>query len=424
MATAIRMISIDEVRPHPDNPKGHDIDLIRESLRRFGFTSPLLVCERTGFLAAGHGRRSALLAERGEGRPPPQGIRKGGGNDWLVPVVTGWSSVDDAELLAYLVADNQTTIAGEWDNAALASILERVNDGPGLLGTGFDGDTLKDLLGSLVPEEQPGAPDDVPEAPTAAATRRGDIWECGPHRIMCGDSTSRDDLVLLMGGELAAMMFTDPPYGVGYDGGTTTREKLIGDEIGTDVYAKFLAAVPAVLDPRAPIYLFFAGSHALDVFTAVVANNYRVRALMVWHKTQAHYGALSAQYKLKHEPFLYCHRRGQAPYWYGPTNEVTVWEVDQSHRNEWHPTQKPVALAERALGNSSRHGDLVIDPFGGSGSTMIAAERAGRVARLMEIEPRYVDVVARRFLEYSGIDPVRQDGRKWSDLDHPMSTEA
>lgn len=308
-------------------------------------------------------------------------------------------------------------MAGGWDQEVLLGLLGTVQTSAGLLGTGFDDAGLRALADALSPPISRTDPDDVPDAPSDAVSRRGDVWSLGgEHRAMCGDSTSPADLGALMAGGRASLVFTDPPYGVDYDGGTTVREKLAGDEVGTSIYGDFLAALPGAVDPRAPLYVFFAGSHALEVFSAVVSTGYQVRALMVWHKMKAHYGALSAQYKLKHEPFLYCHRRGQAPYWYGPTNEVTVWEVEQSHRNDWHPTQKPVALAERAMRNSSEPGDIVLDPFGGSGSTLIAAHSAGRVARLMEIEPRYVDVIVRRFAEHTGDDPVRGDGAAWSEL--------
>lgn len=157
MAHAIKMVPLDELVPHPDNPKAHDVDLIRDSIRRFGFGSPVLVCDRTGYLAAGHGRRSALLAERGNGNPAPSGVRVQK-DVWLVPVVTGWSSADDEELLAYLLADNQTSASGGWDDRGLLSILSRIELSPGLAGVGFG----KADLDRLMAKVNPPAPGEFP----------------------------------------------------------------------------------------------------------------------------------------------------------------------------------------------------------------------------------------------------------------------
>ena len=213
-----------------------------------------------------------------------------------------------------------------------------------------------------------------------------------------------------MGGEQAALVFTDPPYGVDYDGGTKKREKLAADQHGTDVYAAVLPMVLTASEKKAPIYLWHAYTEGPAAVSALRDAGYDVRSLILWVKNQAQFGALSAHYKQQHEPCLYACRKGVAPYWHGPTNETTVWEHDRATSNDFHPTQKPIALAERAIGNSSVAGALVLDLFGGSGSTLMACEATARRARLMEIDPRYCDVIVRRWEEHTGRKAEQADG--------------
>jgi len=264
----------------------------------------------------------------------------------------------------------------------------------------------------VLPDETGHVPlDDVPPEIDRAAelqkewgTERGQVWTCGKHRVMCGDSTSAEDVATLMDGKKADMVFTDPPYGVDYDGGTKRREKLDGDT-SPSLYSAFLPITRKFIHPHAAVYLFYADGDAA-VTTAVTTAGYEVRNTLVWNKNQAQFGALSAQYKQKHEPFLYCHIKGHAPAWFGDTNEVTVWEVDRANRNEYHPTQKPIELAARALGNSTKATDVVLDLFLGGGSTLIAAEQTGRVCYGMEISPAYVAVTLQRYKDVTGNTPV------------------
>jgi len=273
---------------------------------------------------------------------------------------------------------------------------------PDLEGTGYDGAALDGLLAALAPPSSFSGdtePADVPEVPRTVS---GDLYLLAEHRLLCGDSTNRGDVERLMSGSVAQLVFTDPPYGVDYDGGTKKRERLVGDQRGSSIYAEVLPVIRDVSDDKAPLYLWHAGAVAASVYSAIAETDYEVRAQIIWVKNMAQFGALSAQYKQKHEPALYCFKRGTSPRWYGPTNEVTVWEYARASVNEFHPTQKPVELAERALENSTERSHVVLDLFGGSGSTLVAATNKDRRAYLMEIDPGYCDVIVDRWERHTG----------------------
>lgn len=224
------------------------------------------------------------------------------------------------------------------------------------------------------------------------------------HRLMCGDSTSAEDVGRLLRDAEPRLMVTDPPYGVDYKGGTKKHKGLAADERGTTIYGDFLPVWSAYLDTKAPLYLWHAGAVSVPVLDALADNGWSVRAQIIWAKNQAQFGALGAQYKQKHEPCFYCYR--DAPYWYGPNNEVTVWEHARARVNEHHPTEKPVEVIERAIKNSSQRGDLVAEAFGGGGSTFVASEQNGRVCHGMELNPAFVAVILER-LTGMGLEPHR-----------------
>ena len=290
---------------------------------------------------------------------------------------------------------------GEWDYDALANFDEDL-----LKDVGFDSKELDKIFQlDTKPED-----DDVPEQRTTDI-KLGDMFQLGEHRLLCGDSTTEANVERLMGGLKADMVFTDPPYGVGYEGGSSNekkREKLQGDETA-DLYLPTLQIVNEFTNDSASVYLWFAGMEMLAVIQAVIQADFQVRNLLIWHKLKAHYGSLSAQYKQKHEPFLYLHKKGKSPKWYGDTTQVTVWEVEQSHKNEYHPTQKPVELATKAITNSSARDNIVLDLFGGSGSTLIACEKLNRKCRMMEIDPLYVQTIIDRWEKFSGKKSTKLD---------------
>ena len=252
------------------------------------------------------------------------------------------------------------------------------------------------------PKEDPGAQiDRAEELREKWGVEPGQLWRLGEHRLICGDCTDRAVVERVMGGERVSLIVTDPPYGVDYDGGANNerkREKLEGDK-DSELYAKFLDVAP--IDGKCALYMWHDGRLANEVYQAANGAGFEIRTQIIWHKLKAHYGAWMAQYKQKHEPCIYCVKNG--PEFSGATNEVTVWEYDQPSRNENHPTEKPVELMERAIGNHPYI--LVYEPFSGSGTTLIACERLRRKCRAVEISPAYCAVTIQRWVDMTGGTP-------------------
>lgn len=382
-------ISVKDLIPYARNSRTHSdaqVAQIAASIKEFGWTNPILVDGDKGIIA-GHGR---LMAARKLGYDK-------------VPVIE-LKDMTETQKKAYIIADNQLAMNSGWDTSLLSLELEELQD------EGFDLDLLgfddKELNALLEPEIVEGMTDEdaVPDMPEEPKTKLGDIYILGNHRLMCGDSTSIDAVDKLMDGQKADMVFTDPPYGVDYDGGHATdkrRTKLENDD-KTLMYSGALPVAFMASKEGAALYLWFADRFAKDVLNALEECNYQVRTWIIWNKNLAQFGAIGAQYKPKHEPCIYAFKKGKAPYWSGPNNEVTVWDVKRHSKNEFHPTQKPVELPVRALENNSKSGDIVLDLFGGSGSTMIAAEKTGRKAYLMELDPKYCDVIVKRWEDFTG----------------------
>ena len=268
-----------------------------------------------------------------------------------------------------------------------------------------DANNLKELLKSETVEPVDTEPqiDRAAELAEKWQTESGQLWKLGEHRLLIGDCTVRENVERLMGGERADMTFIDPPYGVDYEGGAQNekkREKLKGDESG-DLYLPLLSLCKEYSNKSAPMYVWFAASVGKPVYDAVEAIGYKVRAMIIWNKLDAHYGAFMAQYMQKHEPCLYI-VDGNAN-WIGASNEVTVWDLKQPSKNEFHPTQKPVELAIRAIGN--HEAQTVIDLCGGSGTSIVACESLKRKARVGEISEKYAAVILERFHTATGITP-------------------
>lgn len=330
-----------------------------------------------------------------------------------------WVDVTPEEELRILVVDNRTTRIGQDDTTKITDILAELANTPiGLDGTGYgaaDLDALIDeLAGMTEPAELLTDPDEVPEE-VETRCKAGDLWILGRHRLLCGDSTSVDDVARLMDGAVAEMMFTDPPYGVDYSGGiqfmkdgtskTNNREKLAHDD-STAIYADFLPVALSAVD--GPCYMWFSDSKIKDVYDSIYNNQCEIHALIIWHKTNATYAAMNAQYKQRHEPCLYFKPKGSTLRWCGETTEATVWNQDRDGINEFHPTQKPIALASKAIGN--HNAKTVLEMFGGSGSTLIACEQLGRKCYAMEISPKYCDVIIQRWENATGQKAIL-DGR-------------
>jgi len=380
---------VTELIPYVKNSRTHSDEQVAQiaaSIKEFGWTNPILIDGDNGIIA-GHGR---LLAARKLGHKE-------------VPTIE-LKDLTETQKKAYIIADNRLALNAGWDNEMLTIEL---ND---LLADGFALDILgfdpKEIAALLEPEVVEGLTDEdaVPDVPEEPKTRLGDIYQLGNHRLMCGDSTSIDAVDKLMDGQKADMVFTDPPYGVDYDGGHATdkrRTKLENDD-KTHMYAGALPIAYMASKDGAALYLWFADRFAKDVLIALDECNFQVRTWIIWNKNLAQFGAIGAQYKTKHEPCIYAFKKGKAPFWNGPNNEVTVWDVKRHSKNEFHPTQKPVELPVRAMENSSKGGDTVLDLFGGSGSTLIACEKINRHARLMELDPKYCDVIVKRWEDFTG----------------------
>ena len=397
----IEQVAIDLLKHHPRNANHGDVEAIKKSLAVNGWYGSVVANLTTKHILAGNHRVMAAKALGWE----------------TVPVQ--WVDVTPEEELRILVVDNRTTRIGQDDTTKITDILAELSNTPiGLDGTGYSADDLDALIDSLTgtgePEELLTDPDEVPED-VETRCKPGDLWILGNHRLLCGDSTKVEDVERLMGGVKADMMFTDPPYGVDYSGGiqftkdgntkTNNREKLENDN-DTAIYSDFLPVALAYVD--GPCYMWFAGSKARDVYNAVHDNGCEVHALIIWHKTNATYAAMNAQYKQRHEPCLYFKPKGSTLRWCGETTEATVWNQDRDGINEFHPTQKPVALALKAIGNHDAK--TVLEMFTGSGSTLLAAEQLGRKCYGMEISPKYCDVIIQRWENATGKKAVRDEG--------------
>lgn len=382
---AYQRVKLSDLHQDPANARLHpDENLadIRASLKEFGQVEPLVVQKSSSKIVGGNGRYK-VMQELG----------------WTECDVA-FVEMDNMKATALGIALNRAGERAEWDTDVLNKLLAEIGDDVSEELAA----SLKELEDEIAVDGPPGDADAEPQIDKAAelqkkwGTETGQLWLLGEHRLLCGDSTKREDVERVMGGEKADMVFTDPPYGVNYEGGrnpdsNTPREKLAGDATG-DVYLTFIPTILQFCKPSTPLYIWFASTVGKPVYDSVHANGYKVRALIVWHKLKAHYGNFMAQYMQKHEPCLYCVK--EAPPWHGPTNEVTVWEYDQPTTNEHHPTQKPIELAARAITNSSQSGDVVCDWFLGSGSTMVAAQNLNRKCYGIEISPAYIAVILER----------------------------
>jgi DNA modification methylase len=382
----VESVDISSLSLDPSNVRGHgerNVDAIKASLQKFGQQKPIVV-DTKGVVVAGNG---TVVAAQQLGWTQLNVVR---------------SELKGAEAVAYSIADNRTAELAEW-KAELAESLAGLQKDESIdhLVTGFTDEEIDELV---VGATEPGAvvEDEVPEPPDEPTTKRGDLWILGEHRVLCGDATVSKDRNRLVGATPINLLLTDPPYGVDYEGGHNTqkRARITGD-VDASMYAAFL---PLWVAPVA--YVWFAGRNGLAVFAAVEKVGYSVRALLVWNKLNAHYGAFMAQYLQKHEPCLYCVRKGAA--WYGPSNATTVWDIEQPARNEHHPTQKPLECMASPIKNSTKAGATIADPFLGSGTTLIAAEQLGRKCYGLEIEPKYCDVIVARWEKLTGKKAERE----------------
>jgi DNA modification methylase len=392
-----------ELIPYARNPRTHSdaqVAQIAASIREFGWTNPVLVDGASGIIA-GHGR---VLAAR------KLGLER-------MPVIE-LAHMSEAQKRAYVLADNQLALnAGCLLRLELADLSE-VGFDLGLIGFG-EGELERLLAGG----SRTGftEDDDAPALPDQAVTRPGDVWVLGEHRLLCGDATVLDDVERVLEGRLADMTFTDPPYNVDY--ANTPKDKLRGkhrpilnDDLGSGFEAFLLDACANILSvTKGACYICMSSSELHTLQRAFTAAGGKWSTFVIWAKHTFTLGR--ADYQRQYEPLLYGWPEGHDRYWCGARDQGDVWFVDKPARNDLHPTMKPVALVERAIRNSSKSRDIVLDPFGGSGSTLIACAKAGRQARLIELDPRYCDVIVRRFQDWTGeVASLDRDGRSYEEL--------
>lgn len=374
-----------DLKRYPGNPRKHDLSAIKRSLERNGQYRAIVVRKNKMTILAGHGT--------------VQAASELGWPKMLAHLV----QVSDEQARRIVLVDNRTNDLASYDDQLLAGLL---GDLPDLDGTGFDDDALRDLLDRLELVDQP---DTAPgPLPAKARTKPGELVELGPHRLLCGDAADPEDLARLMDGTPARCMWTDPPYGVDYVGKTKQKLKISGDTpaIVERLLRESFAAADTVLEPGSALYVAHpAGALSVAFARCFLDQGWRLHETLVWVKDTMVLG--HSDYHYRHEPILYGYtqtkaRRGRGGAgWYGDNKQTSVLEVGRPKASREHPTSKPVELIERTLRNSTRRDSAVLDPFAGSGSTLIACENLHRRAYLIDIDPRYCDVICDRWKRHS-----------------------
>ena len=384
-ADKIERKKVDDLIPYARNARTHSDEQVAQlaaSIKEWGWTTPVLV-DDGGEIIAGHGRVMAA--------------RKLNIDKIPTMTATGWSK---AQKQAYVLADNQLPQNAGWDMDLLSVEMKDLDsDGFDLSLIGFD----DDMMANMLVEETKGLTDEdaVPDVPDDPVTVEGDVWLLGNHRLMCGDSTSIDAVDKLMDGQKADMVFTDPPYGVDYDG--INNDDRAGLE---DLLQKSFDCFARAAKSGAAVYVFHSDKCA-DIFHKVFREYFHFSSMIIWEKNSL---TLSrTDYQSIHEPCLYGWQKDGSHQFYGDRKQLSVWKCDKE-RVEGHTTPKPVELIGNALDNSSKGGDIVLDLFGGSGTTAIAAEKNGRHSRLMELDPKYCDVIVVRWQDFTGKQAKLEEG--------------
>jgi len=384
----IQEVAVEALIPYAKNSRTHSdaqVAQIAASIKEFGWTNPILVDGTKGIIA-GHGR---LMAAR------KLGINK-------VPVIE-LKDMTESQKKAYVIADNQLAMNAGWDIDLLKiEVADLEEDGFDLELLGFDSKMLDSLL---EPEVSEGLTDEdaVPEVPKEPKTKLGDVYILGEHRLMCGDSTSIDAVETLTDG-LVDILVTDPPYNVAYEGKTKDALTIQNDSMGDDAFRQFLrdafVAADAVMKQGAVFYIWHADSEGYNFRGACKDAGWKVRQCLIWAKDSMVMGR--QDYHWKHEPCLYGWKEGASHLWAADRKQTTIIECKRPRVNDIHPTMKPVELMEYQILNNTKGQDVVLDLFGGSGSTLIACEKTGRKARLMELDPKYCDVIVKRWEDFTG----------------------
>ncbi len=392
MADRIEIWPTDKLVPYDKNPRTHSTEQVSQiaaSIAEFGFLNPILV-DTTAGIIAGHGRLQAAKQ---------LGLAQ-------VPVVV-LDHLTDAQKRAYVIADNKLALNAGWDDDLLrtemAALAAENFDMPII---GFSDDELAALLAEPNVAEGNTDEDAVPEAPETPVSKPGDLWRLGNHLLLCGDSTVLANVERVLDGALADMVFTDPPYNVDYGNSAKDKQRgtnrtIMNDNLG-DSFEKFLydASVNMLTVCKGALYICMSSSELHTLQKAFIDAGGKWSTFVIWAKNTFTLGR--ADYQRQYEPILYGWKQGMDHFWCGARNQGDVWFVNKPVRNELHPTMKPVELVERAINNSSKSRDIVLDSFGGSGTTMIACEKLNRQCRMLELDPKYVDVIVKRWEEFTG----------------------
>ena len=387
--TEMQLVDINRLIPYVNNARTHSpeqITKLRSSLREFGFINPVIIDKDFNVLA-GHGRLMAAKAE---------GITE-------VPCVFA-EHLTEAQKKAYIINDNRSALDAGWDDELLKVEMEALQDmGFDLSMTGFDTDELDELFKNEDDSEVKDDDFDLTAAlEKASFVERGDIWTVGKHRLMCGDATSADDVNALMGDTKANLILTDPPYGVSFKSasGLTIQNDSIKDE---EFYTFLLNAFKCMadhLEKGGAAYVFHADTEGLNFRRAFVDAGFHLAGCCIWVKDSLVLGR--SDYQWQHEPVLYGFLQNGKHKWFSDRKQTTIWNFDKPKRNANHPTSKPLDLLSYPIGNSTQENAVVIDTFGGSGSTMMACEQMNRVCFMMELDPKYASVILRRYVEDTG----------------------
>lgn len=387
--TEMRLIPLEKLVPYVNNARTHSPEQLmklRSSLREFGFINPVIIDRDYGIIA-GHGR---VLAAKEE-------------NITEVPCVFV-DYLTEAQKKAYILADNRMALDAGWDEELLRIEIESLQGTDFDVSlTGFGEDEIADLFTG---DEDKNAKDDDFDLSAAlekaAFVERGDIWTVGRHRLMCGDATSAEDVAALMDGKKANLIVTDPPYGVSFkssDGLTIQNDSMKNDEFYTFLYNSF-QNMAEHLENGGSAYVFHADTEGLNFRKAFIDAGFHLAGVCIWVKNSLVLGR--SDYQWQHEPVLFGWKKGGKHSWYSDRSQTTIWNYDKPKRNKNHPTSKPLDLLGYPICNSSQENAVVMDTFGGSGSTLMACEQLNRICCMMELDEKYASVILRRYVEDTG----------------------
>lgn len=404
--TEMQLVNIDRLVPYQNNARTHSpeqINKLRASLREFGFINPVIIDRNFGVIA-GHGRIAAARAE---------GITE-------LPCVFA-DHLTEAQKKAYILADNRMALDAGWDEDMLRVEIEALQGADfDLMLTGFDDKELVDFFGTGNDDAKDDDFDLSSALEQASFVQKGDVWTVGRHRLMCGDATSMDDVATLMDGKKANLLLTDPPYGVSFkssSGLTIQNDSMKNEEFYQFLYDAFAAAV-CFLGAGASAYVFHADTEGLNFRKAFIDAGFHLAGCCIWVKDSLVLGR--SDYQWQHEPVLYGFLQNGKHNWYSDRKQTTVWNFAKPKRNANHPTSKPLDLLSYPIGNSTQENGIVLDTFGGSGSTMMACEQTNRICYMMELDEKYASVILRRAVE-DGISPhdifVERDGIRYGYAD-------